>query len=457
MTYCSRDCQWLCANDCYNRIPVTQFEPCLLFHHMSSFLHVPCDTYWAKVMVTRVLGFILACAHTTGSPFHVALYRWGARFVSQNIRNDRLYAHRACTACIRLLPSVPEPCVAPPDSMVSVQWPLFMVRKTHAPRASRLDILNATNMVDVPACTFSQENRCISLSSAPTMCILTSIYKHPYFLPSPQRKHSAASRTRPAIGTPLGLADMRSNTPLVSTLLCLAGTAVLAYPAASGGEAKIAPDALTILERRNYSPSAPYFVEYFDAYASGVTGAPPVADVSVCRDIHQCDPVLSRHACRVIMSCQCTSGSCGLVVADFNSSILAFLLLEGAWDNAEGWTELSASDRSTTKAAYNDAGIALMVAAFGSSDTPTTSGADPTDTANTMAAWVIEYGLDGIDVDYEVRLNAAGCFSRLIIAVRILMPWTPGQPKPGWSRSRLSCGASFLRATTSSLTHVSYF
>ncbi|KAI0725387.1 glycoside hydrolase superfamily [Fomitopsis betulina] len=159
---------------------------------------------------------------------------------------------------------------------------------------------------------------------------------------------------------------MRSNTPLVSTLLCLAGTAVLAYPAASGGEAKIAPDALTILERRNYSPSAPYFVEYFDAYASGVTGAPPVADVS-----------------------------------GYNVFILAFLLLEGAWDNAEGWTELSASDRSTTKAAYNDAGIALMVAAFGSSDTPTTSGADPTDTANTMAAWVIEYGLDGIDVDYE--------------------------------------------------------
>ena len=56
-----------------------------------------------------------------------------------------------------------------------------------------------------------------------------------------------------------------------------------------------------------------------------------------------------------------------------------------------------------------------MVAAFGSSDTPTTSGADPTDTANTMAAWVIEYGLDGIDVDYEVCRNVIPRFPRRLI------------------------------------------
>ena len=86
-------------------------------------------------------------------------------------------------------------------------------------------------------------------------------------------------------------------------------------------------------------------------------------------------------------------------------------------DNAKGWTELSASDRSSIKAAYNDAGIALMVAAFGSTNTPTTSGADPTDTANTMAAWVIEYGLDGIDVDYEVCRNEYLAFPGLIVHI----------------------------------------
>lgn len=42
-----------------------------------------------------------------------------------------------------------------------------------------------------------------------------------------------------------------------------------------------------------------------------------------------------------------------------------------------------------------------MVSAFGSTDAPTSSGADPIATANTMAAWVKEFGLDGIDVDYE--------------------------------------------------------
>ena len=43
-----------------------------------------------------------------------------------------------------------------------------------------------------------------------------------------------------------------------------------------------------------------------------------------------------------------------------------------------------------------------MVSAFGSSNLPTSGGVDPVATANTMAAWVKQYGLDGIDVDYEV-------------------------------------------------------
>ena len=38
----------------------------------------------------------------------------------------------------------------------------------------------------------------------------------------------------------------------------------------------------------------------------------------------------------------------------------------------------------------------------GSTDTPTTTGADPVATANTMAAWVKQFKLDGVDVDYEV-------------------------------------------------------
>jgi len=87
-----------------------------------------------------------------------------------------------------------------------------------------------------------------------------------------------------------------------------------------------------------------------------------------------------------------------------SSSALSFLLIEGAFDKAEEWTQLSASDRATIKSQYNAAGISLIVSLFGSTDAPTSTGADPIATANTMAAWVIQYGLDGVDVDYEVCL-----------------------------------------------------
>jgi chitinase len=49
-----------------------------------------------------------------------------------------------------------------------------------------------------------------------------------------------------------------------------------------------------------------------------------------------------------------------------------------------------------------------MVSAFGSTDTPTTSGEDPTKLAETMAAWVKKYNLDGIDVDYEASSSLSG-------------------------------------------------
>jgi hypothetical protein len=44
----------------------------------------------------------------------------------------------------------------------------------------------------------------------------------------------------------------------------------------------------------------------------------------------------------------------------------------------------------------------LIVSLFGSTDIPTTLGVDPVATADTMAAWVKKFKLDGVDVDYEV-------------------------------------------------------
>lgn len=63
---------------------------------------------------------------------------------------------------------------------------------------------------------------------------------------------------------------------------------------------------------------------------------------------------------------------------------------------------MSAAQRSSIKSQYSAAGIKLIVSAFGSTDAPTTFGADPIGTANTMAAFVKQFDLDGIDVDYEV-------------------------------------------------------
>lgn len=39
-----------------------------------------------------------------------------------------------------------------------------------------------------------------------------------------------------------------------------------------------------------------------------------------------------------------------------------------------------------------------QVSAFGATSAPTTDGADPVATADSLAAWVVEYGLDGVDV-----------------------------------------------------------
>ncbi|KAN0130843.1 glycoside hydrolase [Lactarius tabidus] len=88
-------------------------------------------------------------------------------------------------------------------------------------------------------------------------------------------------------------------------------------------------------------------------------------------------------------------------VKGFNTFILSFLMTSGPADQALEWQTLSACDRSTIKSQYAAAGIKLLVSVFGATDAPTTAGCDPTAEANTMAAWVQKYDLDGIDVDYE--------------------------------------------------------
>ncbi|KAF7356593.1 Glycoside hydrolase family 18 protein [Mycena venus] len=63
---------------------------------------------------------------------------------------------------------------------------------------------------------------------------------------------------------------------------------------------------------------------------------------------------------------------------------------------------------STIKARYAAAGIKLLVSAFGSSDVSTSSGVNPNVMATTMANWVVQFDLTGIDVDYEMERRRRG-------------------------------------------------
>ena len=105
------------------------------------------------------------------------------------------------------------------------------------------------------------------------------------------------------------------------------------------------------------------------------------------------------------MSCKCLSVTGQAHLVD-NISALSFLLVTGAADQALEWQELTADERANILREYNAAGISLMVSLFGSTDTPTTSGYDATTTANAMAAWALQYGVLGVDIDYEVCSTA---------------------------------------------------
>jgi len=89
-------------------------------------------------------------------------------------------------------------------------------------------------------------------------------------------------------------------------------------------------------------------------------------------------------------------------IEPFNMVNLAFLLSSGNGSDVAGkWEQLSDSDRQSTLQQYEQAGIQIMVSAFGGEDAPTTNGLNATAVANSMAQWVIQYGVHGVDVDYE--------------------------------------------------------
>ncbi|KZS88861.1 glycoside hydrolase family 18 protein [Sistotremastrum niveocremeum HHB9708] len=88
-------------------------------------------------------------------------------------------------------------------------------------------------------------------------------------------------------------------------------------------------------------------------------------------------------------------------IQGYNVLILSFYILSGPADQVQEFAALDANTRAQVISEYHAAGISLMMSAFGETEKPTTKGADPVGLALKIANFVKEYGLDGVDVDYE--------------------------------------------------------
>ncbi|KAH9923965.1 chitinase [Epithele typhae] len=88
--------------------------------------------------------------------------------------------------------------------------------------------------------------------------------------------------------------------------------------------------------------------------------------------------------------------------AGWNVINLSFLTIaKGPFDQVLRWKNLPAATKKAVKAKYHAAGIRIVAAALGDTDTPTTSGIDPTEIGQQFGQFILDNSLDGIDVDYE--------------------------------------------------------
>ena len=161
-------------------------------------------------------------------------------------------------------------------------------------------------------------------------------------------------------------------------------SAALALASVSSVLAAPLPEAAPLVSRATSIPS-PAFVIYTDRFVdAGVL--PPASSlvVSLACNHAYCDPDTDY-----------------ALLQGWNVVNLSFLTLNGPFDQVAAYANLPADQKAAKKAEYAAAGINIVASAFGETDRPTSQGADPVATANTMAQFIIANQLDGIDVDYE--------------------------------------------------------
>ncbi|KAF5362745.1 hypothetical protein D9758_011715 [Tetrapyrgos nigripes] len=86
-------------------------------------------------------------------------------------------------------------------------------------------------------------------------------------------------------------------------------------------------------------------------------------------------------------------------IKGWNVLNIAFYLSSGPTDMAQAWKNLDAEKRKSIRQSYQQAGVKLLLSAFGDKDKPIDK--DPEQLGQEMADFVIQNDLDGIDVDYE--------------------------------------------------------
>jgi hypothetical protein len=78
--------------------------------------------------------------------------------------------------------------------------------------------------------------------------------------------------------------------------------------------------------------------------------------------------------------------------------ILSFLTVAGPIDQLFTFTKLDADTHHSVISDYHSNGISFVVSGFGDSDAPTTNGDEPIATANTIADFVMTYGVRSHDL-----------------------------------------------------------
>ncbi|CCM01822.1 uncharacterized protein FIBRA_03890 [Fibroporia radiculosa] len=210
-----------------------------------------------------------------------------------------------------------------------------------------------------------------NVGSLPTF---TSSFATPTLTSTPVVSSAPAVSSTPVVSSVPVVSSPAVSTPVISSAPAVSSTPISSAPVptttsgsgSSNSTSGSGSSNSTSGSGGSTSSSGPHFLVYSDAWVSGENGPPNVSEIN-----------------------------------GYNVFALSFLLASGSVDQAQEWEELDASTRASIKSQYNAAGVKLIVSAFGSTEAPTSSGDDPVNTANTMAAWVKQYDLDGIDIDYE--------------------------------------------------------